>query len=53
MLTRAEADAIAIHAAGYPQHDGAARAKLRAVAARKHEREAEDFRAFAAIDQAE
>lgn len=53
MLTRAEAEAAAIQAAGYPQHDGAARAELRAVAARKHEREAEDFRAFAAIDQAE
>lgn len=52
MLTRAEAEAIALQAAEYPQHDQAARAELAAAAARKHEREAEDFRAFAAVDQA-
>jgi hypothetical protein len=51
-LTRAEAEAIVIQTAGYPQHDETARAALRAAAERKHEREAEDFRAFALIDQA-
>jgi hypothetical protein len=52
MLTRAEAEAIALQAEGYPQHDEATRAKLRAIAERKHQREAEDFREFAAVDQA-
>jgi hypothetical protein len=52
MLTREQAEAIAVQAAEYPQHDEAAKAKLRAAAGRKHEREAEDFRAFAAVDQA-
>ena len=41
-----------MQAAGYPQHDEAAKAELRAVASRKHEREAADFREFAAVDQA-
>ena len=52
MLTRDEAEAIALQAADYPQHDQAARAKLTGAAGRKHQREAEDFRAFAAVDQA-
>lgn len=52
MLTRAEAETIALQAAEYPQHDEAARAKLGAIAAGHHQHEAEDFRAFAAVDQA-
>jgi hypothetical protein len=52
MLSRAEAEAVVIQATGYPVHDAAGAAQLRAVAARKHEREAEDFRVFAAVDQA-
>lgn len=52
MLTRDEAEAIALQAAEYPRHDETARTELAGVAARKHQREAEDFRAFAAVDQA-
>jgi hypothetical protein len=52
MLTRAEAEAIALQAAEYPQHDEAAKARLREFAARKHAREAEDFAGFAGVDQA-
>jgi hypothetical protein len=52
MLTRAETEAIVLQAEGYPQHDEVTRAKLRAIAARKHELEAAAFREFAAVDQA-
>jgi hypothetical protein len=52
MLTRSEAEAVALQAAEYPQHDEAGRAKLGTIAAGHHRREAEDFRAFAAVDQA-
>jgi hypothetical protein len=52
MLTRDEAEAVALQAAEYPQHDEGARAKLSIIAARHHQREAEDFREFAAVDQA-
>src|SRR6185437_1266928 len=45
-------EAVALQAAEYPRHDDAAKAQLRAAAARKHAREAEDFAAFAAVDQA-
>jgi len=52
MLTRQEAEAVAVQAAEYPRHDEPAKAKLRAAAERKHAREAEDFAVFAAVDQA-
>jgi hypothetical protein len=52
MLTRAELETFALQAASTPLHDEAAKAELRAIAARKREREAEDFRAMAAVDQA-
>lgn len=52
MLTRQEAETIALQAAEFPQHDEAAKAELRAAAERKHAREAEDFAVFAAVDQA-
>jgi hypothetical protein len=52
MLTRAELETIALQAAGTAPHGEAARAELRAIAVRKREREAEDFRAMAAVDQA-
>jgi hypothetical protein len=51
-LTRAQAEEIAIQAAEYPRHDDEALTELRAAADRKHRREAEDFAAFAAVDQA-
>lgn len=52
MLTREQAEAVALQAAEYPRHDEAAKAQLRAAAGRKREREAEDFAVFAAVDQA-
>jgi hypothetical protein len=52
MLTRAEIETIALQASEFPQHNEAAKAKLQAIAGRKHEREAADFAEFKAVDQA-
>ena len=52
MLTREEAEALVVQFATYPEHDQEGKARLRAAAGRKHQREAEDFAEFAAVDQA-
>jgi len=52
MTARAELETVALQVSATAPHTPEARAQLRALAERQQQREAEDFEAFRAVDQA-